>query len=145
MTFRATPVATRTYRLTEDESNQFNRLVALGFERQDHFEGTDNPQIVFLHEQDGIELTFYPEPFVDDTGREDCWAVQVHGKTAGGYACITGDAWLTMTELSFMIDPDQWHDMLSALKSLQTLEDWRYLMHPRLQAAVHTNPRLSAQ
>lgn len=138
-------MATRTYTLTEDESNQFNRLVALGFERQDHFEGTTEPQIVFLHEQHGIELIFYPEPYVDATGREDCWAVQVHGKTAGGSACITGDAWLTMTELSSVIDPDQWDDMLSALKRLRSLEDWQSIMQPRLQAAVHTNPRLSAQ
>ncbi|MBD2034065.1 hypothetical protein H6F76_03240 [Leptolyngbya sp. FACHB-321] len=138
-------MATRTYTFTDDESAQFDRLVTLGFERQDHFEGIDNSQVVFLHKQEGVELTFHPESYVDDAGREYCWAVEVHGKTAGGFDCITSDAWLTMTEFSFVIEPDQWGDMLSALKSLKTLKDWQNIMHPRLQAAVHTNPRLSAQ
>lgn len=133
-------MATRTYLFTPEETAQFNRLVELGFERRDHFKDTDDPQILFLQVQEGVAMTFFPELYVDDAGEEDCWGIEVHGKSIGGFAYTTTDAWLTMTEFTVLINPGTWSDMLSTLKSLQCLADWNQIMQPQLDAALQTQP-----
>ena len=129
-------MATRTYRFTETETAQFARLVALGFERCDYFEGTEDPQVCFHYEIHGLSCTFFPEPYKDPTGKVKPWRVEVRQKTEGGFGFYTTDAWISMAECSCLIEPVRWSDMLSALKGLKCLADWEAVMRPLLTAVV---------